>query len=77
MTGIFFTYCAQQDDDLCDARSLVALLGHASTDNEMSDDARQGLYLVAQQATGILTVCIERARALRDEALPEEGGKPA
>lgn len=73
MTEIFFTYCAQQDDDLCDARSLIALLRHTATDNEMSDDARQGLYLVAQQAAGILTVCIERARALRDEA-PREGG---
>lgn len=76
MTGTSHTYRAQQDDDLCAARSLIALLRHvASLGGDMGDDARHGLYLVAQQAEGILIVCIERARVLRDEALKEGLGE--
>ncbi len=69
MIGANQGYHANQEDDLCAARSLVALLRHvASQDGDMGDEARHGLYLVGRQVEGILTVCIGREGYLRGMA---------
>lgn len=61
MNGTSPTCPANQEDDLCTARSLVALLRHvASIDGDMGDEARHGVYLVGRQVESILTICIER-----------------